>query len=340
MSIQDAIKTITAGKSLSLCQASDAFTDIMEGQATDAQIAAFIVGLRMKGETVEEITGAASVMREKAVPIQPREGDNLVDTCGTGGDGSNTFNISTATAIVAAGAGAKVAKHGNRSVSSRSGSADVLEALGVNVNLSADQISRCIEETGIGFLFAPMLHKAMKYATAPRKEIGVRTVFNVLGPLTNPAAAPNQLMGVFSAHLTATMAEVLRNLGTHRAFVVHGLDPIDEISLCNRTRISEIKDGKIETYTVEPEMYGLKRVDPQAVSGGDPQMNAAIIREILEGKKGAARDIVLLNAAFALCAASIVQNPEEGIKAAGEAIDSGAAQNKLRELVDFTCSFK
>ncbi|MFP4241196.1 MAG: anthranilate phosphoribosyltransferase [Chitinispirillaceae bacterium] len=336
MTIQDAIKMVIAGKNLTISEASSAFTAIMEGQASDSQIAAFIVGLRMKGETVEEITGAASVMRDKAVPIKPREGENLIDTCGTGGDGANTFNISTATAIVAAGAGAKVAKHGNRSVSSRSGSADVLEALGVNVNLSADQIGHCIEETGIGFLFAPMLHKAMKYATAPRKEIGIRTVFNVLGPLTNPAAAPNQLMGVFAAHLTEIMAEVLKNLGTRKAFVVHGLDSIDEVSLCNATQISEIRNGQIHTYTVEPEMYGLKKVDPKEITGGEPKKNAEIINDLLGGKKGPGRDIVLLNAAFALCAASIAEDPAEGIKMAREAVDSGAAKSKLKQLVEFT----
>ncbi len=336
MTIQEAIRTVVAGNSLSLTEASDAFTAIMEGLATDSQIAAFIVALRMKGETVEEITGAASVMREKAVPIHSAMHDNLIDTCGTGGDGSNTFNISTATAIVAAAAGARVAKHGNRSVSSRSGSADVLEALGVNVNLTPEQITECIDKVGIGFLFAPILHKAMKHAMTARKEIGVRTVFNVLGPLTNPASAPNQLLGVFAPHLTDVMARVLKNLGTRRAFVVHGHDPIDEISLCSTTRVSEIHDGEIKTYVIEPEQYGFSKADSQSIAGADPTFNASLIRSIFSGKKGPARDIVTLNTAFALCAASIVRNPEEGIKLANEVIDTGAAKRKLEELVEFT----
>ncbi|MDR0305535.1 MAG: anthranilate phosphoribosyltransferase [Chitinispirillales bacterium] len=333
MDIQTAIKTVTAGKSLSIEEASRVFTDIMEGAATDAQIAGFIVGLRMKGETAEEITGAASVMRDKAARIDHPACRNLIDTCGTGGDGSNTFNISTAVALVAAGAGAKVAKHGNRSVSSRSGSADVLEALGVNINLSASQISVCLREVGIGFLFAPALHNAMKYAASARKQIGIRTIFNILGPLTNPARTTNQLLGVFSPDLTDTMAQALLNMGSLRAFVVHGFDPIDEISICGTTQISEIKEGKILTYKIEPEEFGLKKALPEMIAGHDSVFNASIIKGILEGKKGVPRDVVVLNAAFALCAASIAKDPHEGVVIAQKSIDSGAAMDKLRELI-------
>lgn len=336
MDIQNAIKTVTAGKNLSTAEASDVFTSIMEGLATDAQIAAFIVGLRMKGETAEEITGAASVMRDKAAQIRHTSHNNLIDTCGTGGDGSNSFNISTAAALVAAGAGAKVAKHGNRSVSSRSGSADVLEALGVNINLNASQISVCLQSLGIGFLFAPTLHSAMRYAAAARKQIGIRTIFNILGPLTNPARTTNQLLGVFSPNLTATMAQVLSNMGSQRAFVVHGFDPIDEISICGTTQISEIKEGGILTYKIEPEDFGFKKALPEEIAGRDSAHNASIIMDILNNKKGAARDVVVLNAAFALCAANVTNTPLDGIAAANISIESGAALEKLQKLIKLT----
>jgi len=339
MDIQSAIKAVTAGKSLSITEASNVFTSIMEGAATDAQIAAFIVGLRMKGESADEITGAAGVMRDKAARIVCDSHHNLIDTCGTGGDGSNSFNISTAAAFVAAGAGARVAKHGNRSVSSRSGSADVLEALGVNINLNAAQISGCLNSLGIGFLFAPALHSAMRHAAPARKQIGIRTVFNILGPLTNPARTANQLLGVFSPNLTETMAQVLRNMGSKRAFVVHGFDPIDEISVCAATQISEIKEGGITTYKIEPEDFGLKKAKPQEIAGGDSAFNASIIIDILNNKKGAARDVVVLNAAFALCAADIVQSPQDGIAAAQNSIESGAALGKLQALIEFTSKF-
>jgi len=332
MDIQNAIRQITAGKSLTVTESSDVFAAIMDGLATDAQIAAFIVALRMKGETPDEITGAAYVMRDKATRIYSSTRQNLIDTCGTGGDGSNSFNISTAAAIVAAGAGAKVAKHGNRSVSSRSGSADVLESLGVNINLNAEQISVCLKDLGIGFLFAPTLHAAMKYAASARKQIGIRTIFNILGPLTNPARTTSQLLGVFTPNLTETMAQVLINMGSSKGFVVHGLDPIDEISICGPTRISEIKGSEIVTYDIYPEDYGLKKAKPEAIVGKDPEYNATIIRNILEGKKGVQRDVVVLNAAFALCAAAVVENPKDGIEAAEKAIDSGAAADKLEKL--------
>ncbi|MCL2241920.1 MAG: anthranilate phosphoribosyltransferase [Chitinispirillia bacterium] len=336
MDIQNAIRHITAGKSLTVTESSDVFAAIMEGEATDAQIAGFIVALRMKGETTDEITGAAYVMRDKASRIYSNTRQNLIDTCGTGGDGSNSFNISTAAALVAAGAGAKVAKHGNRSVSSSSGSADVLEFLGVNINLSAEQISVCLQELGIGFLFAPALHSAMKYAAAARKQIGIRTIFNILGPLTNPARTTSQLLGVFTPNLTETMAQVLINMGSSKGFVVHGLDPIDEISICGRTRISEIKGSEISTYEITPDDLGFKKAKPEEILGRDPAYNAEIIKDILEGKKGVPRDVVVLNAAFALCAASVADNPKDGVAAAEKSIDSGAAMDKLVKLKEMS----
>ena len=336
MNIQEAIKAAVAGTNLSTQQATEVFTDIMSGNATDAQIAAFIVALRMKGETAEEITGAATVMRDKATHVLPESKSNLVDTCGTGGDGSNTFNISTATAFVAAGAGAMVAKHGNRSVSSKSGSADVLESLGVNIAVPPETMKECLDTIGIAFLFAPALHKAMKFAIGPRKEIAIRTIFNVLGPLTNPALAPNQLLGVFSENLTETMAAVLNNMGTARAFVVHGADGLDEISLSEPTRITEVRDKEIKTYTISPEDFGLGRSPLSAVGGGTPDRNAAIIRNVLAGEKGPCRDIVLLNAAFAITASGIAKDPKEGLALAARSIDSGEARGKLERLAAAT----
>ncbi len=338
MTIQEAIKKVTSGNSLSIEESVRVFSDIMSGSATNAQIAAFIVSLRMKGESVEEITGAASVMREKATLVQPQHKDCVIDTCGTGGDSLNTFNISTAAAFVAAGAGATVAKHGNRSVSSKCGSADVLESLGVNISISPEKIRDCLDNVGIGFLFAVSLHKAMKYAITPRKEIGIRTIFNILGPLTNPAMATSQLMGVFSPSLTETMALVLRNMGSSSAFVVHGLDSLDEISLSAPTQVSELKDGSVKTYTIQPEDFGLKRTPLSEIKGGDPSDNAIIIRELLNGKHGPQRDIVVLNTAFALAAAGLVSEPKEGIDLACKSIDSGDALRKLEELVSFTNS--
>jgi anthranilate phosphoribosyltransferase len=338
MTIQEAIKKVIAGNSLSIEEATRVFSDIMSGSATDAQIAALIVSLRMKGESVEEITGAASVMREKATLIRPQRKDCVIDTCGTGGDNLNTFNISTAAAFVAAGAGATVAKHGNRSVSSRCGSADVLESLGVNISISPEKIKDCLDNVGIGFLFAVSLHKAMKYAIGPRKEIGVRTIFNILGPLTNPAMATSQLMGVFSPSLTETMAMVLRNMGSRSAFVVHGMDSLDEISLSSPTQVSELKNGTVRTYTIQPEDFGFKRTPLSEIKGGDPSENAIIIREVLNGKRGPQRDIVILNTAFALAAAGLASDPKEGIELACKSIDSGNALRKLEELVSFTNS--
>ncbi|HLV32961.1 MAG TPA: anthranilate phosphoribosyltransferase [Chitinispirillaceae bacterium] len=338
MNIQEAIRTVIAGNSLTIEESVDVFSEIMSGTATDAQISALIVGLRIKGESAEEITGAASVMRQKATHILPKNLDFVIDTCGTGGDGANTFNISTATAFVAAGAGAVVAKHGNRSVSSKCGSADVLEKLGVKLNISPESMTKCLEETGISFLFAPSLHKAMKYAINPRKEIGVRTIFNVLGPLTNPALAPSQLLGVFSPDLTETLATVLKNMKTHKAYVVYGFDSLDEISISAATRVSEVNNGEVNSYTIEPEQFGLKKASLASIEGGDAAFNSEIIKRILNGETGPTRDIVLLNSAFAIAASGISQSPDEGFTVAKESIDSGKALQKLKELVEFTNS--
>ncbi|HEX3019004.1 MAG TPA: anthranilate phosphoribosyltransferase [Chitinispirillaceae bacterium] len=336
MTIQEAIKKVIAGNNLTIEESIDVFSAIMSGTTTDAQISALIIALRMKGESVEEITGAASVMREKATHVLPQNKDCVIDTCGTGGDGLNTFNISTATAFVAAAAGATVAKHGNRSVSSKCGSADVLESLGVNISISPERMRECLDNVGIGFLFAVSLHNAMKYAIGPRKEIAVRTIFNILGPLTNPAMASSQLMGVFSPALTETMAMVLKNMGTRCAFVVHGLDALDEISLSAPTQISELKNGTVKTYTIQPEDFGLQRTSLSAIRGGDPSENAQIIKDVLNGKTGPQRDIVLLNTAFALTACSLAKDPHEGLTIAAKSIDSGSALKKLEELVKFT----
>ncbi|NLG18637.1 MAG: anthranilate phosphoribosyltransferase [Fibrobacter sp.] len=338
MNIQDAIKTVVAGTSLSIEQSTEVFSEIMSGNTTDAQIAAFIVALRMKGESPEEITGAATVMRRKATCIMPQNSEFLIDTCGTGGDGANTFNISTASALVAAGAGARVAKHGNRSVSSKCGSADVLEALGVNISISVEKMKECLDTIGICFLFAPSLHKAMKHAIGPRKEVGIRTIFNVLGPLTNPSLAPSQLMGVFSPGLTDTMAAVLNNMGSKKAYIVNGMDSLDEISISAETKVTELNNGKIRSYTIKPEDFGIKRAPVEEITGGDPLKNAEIIRSILAGEKGPRKDIVVLNAAFALAASGIAGSPQEGILIAERSIDSGAAGEKLNELVRMTNS--
>ncbi|MFW6254443.1 MAG: anthranilate phosphoribosyltransferase [Chitinivibrionales bacterium] len=334
--IREAIREVITGKDLSLEMTRIVFDEIMSGKATAAQIAALIVGLRLKGESIDEITGAAQIMRDKATRIIPKDSSALVDTCGTGGDSSGTFNISTAAAFVAAGAGATVAKHGNRSVSSKSGSADVLEALGVNITVSPDTMQQCLDSIGIAFLFAPAMHGAMKHAIGPRKEIGVRTIFNILGPLTNPAGATNQLLGVFSPTLTEPLSHVLSNLGSSRAYVVHGMNSIDEVSLASETRISELNGNTVRTYTVIPEDFGLVRAPTESVLGGDAEENAGIIRKILSGKKGPYRDIVVFNAAFAIVAAGLAEDPAEGIRLAQQSIDSGAAENKLTLLIDQT----
>jgi anthranilate phosphoribosyltransferase len=336
MAIQDAIRQVASGKNLSVSESTGAFNDIMTGNATDAQIAAFIVALRMKGETPEEITGAATVMREKATRVVPAHPDHVIDTCGTGGDGAHTFNISTAAAFVAAGAGAVVAKHGNRSVSSKCGSADVLEALGVNIGIDAGRMKQCLDEVGICFLFALSLHKAMKYAIGPRKEIGIRTIFNILGPLTNPSLASAQLLGVFSRELTATMAIVLKNMGSTRAYVVHGMDGLDEITITDETVIAELSGGAVRSYTIKPEDFGIARAPLSALTGGNAAENAAIIRDILSGASGPRRDIVVLNAGFALAASGIAPDPRAGIALAQKSIDSGKAAERLEKLITMT----
>ncbi|MBN2188275.1 MAG: anthranilate phosphoribosyltransferase [Chitinispirillaceae bacterium] len=336
MNIPEAIGAVVAGKNLTVAQAVDVFTCIMSGTATDAQIASLITALRMKGETPEEITGAASVMREKATHVLPEDLEHCVDTCGTGGDSANTFNVSTAAAFIAAGAGAVVAKHGNRAVSSRCGSADVLEALGVKIDLSPEKMKACLDTVGIAFLFAPALHKAMKFAIGPRKEIGVRTIFNILGPLTNPALARHQLLGVFSEKFTLTMAAALNNMGTKRAFVVHGMDGLDEISISGPTGVAEVRDGAVKSYSITPEEFGIQRAPLSAIAGGTPQENAARIRAVLSGEKGPCRDIAVLNAAFALAAAGMAKNPKEGITLAEKSIDTGSAKAKLDRLVEFS----
>ncbi|WP_418789953.1 anthranilate phosphoribosyltransferase [Phosphitispora sp. TUW77] len=336
--LKNAINRVVTGQDMSEEEAVALMDEIMSGKATDAQIAALITALRIKGETVAEITGFARVMRKMATPIKTGH-SMLIDTCGTGGDGCNTFNISTTVAFVAAGAGIPVAKHGNRSVSSRSGSADVLEALGVNINLAPEQAGACIDKVGIGFLFAPALHGAMKYAIGPRREIGIRTVFNILGPLTNPAGAQVQILGVYDPLLTDVMAGVLANLGTKRAFVVHGTGGLDEISTIGPSRISEVQRGTVETYDLDPAGYGIKYASLEDLKGGTAEENAAITLEVLSGVTGPRRDIVLLNSAVALFAADTVPSIKEGIDQSAAIIDSGAAMRKLDELKELSNSF-
>ncbi len=309
--------------------------EIFSGNTTDAQVGALMGALATKGETYAELAGAARAMRRKAIRIETAAKD-VIDTCGTGGDAAGTFNISTVTAFVAAGCGAVVAKHGNRSISSQCGSADLLEAMGVNLDLDPEIVEEAIDEIGIGFLFAPRYHGAMKYAANARKEIGLRSIFNMLGPLTNPAAANRQLLGVFAPELTEMFAMALQRLGAKRAFVVHGHDGLDEISVCAPTRVCELKDGQITTYDISPETFFGRLADPEEIRGGDPAENAAITRKILSGEKGAGRDIVLINAAAALMAAGMAENINDGIKMAESAIDTGAAMDKLEALIEFT----
>ncbi|MFZ7112538.1 MAG: anthranilate phosphoribosyltransferase [Desulfatiglandales bacterium] len=347
--IRSFISRVVKGDDLTQDEMEKAMTTIMEGGATPAQIGALITGLRMKGETIEEITGAAKAMRAKATRLFLNnhmvnldrdeinvEDETILDTCGTGGDGTSTFNVSTATAFVAAGAGIKVAKHGNRAVSSLCGSADVLECLGVVLNISPADVERCIREIGIGFLYAPLFHGAMKYAAGPRREIGIRTIFNLLGPLTNPAGASAQVLGVYAQELTDKIAGVLKRLGTREAFVVCGKGTFDEISICGPTRISHLKGGAIETFEMTPEDYGLSRVKPEAIKGGDAEENAVIVRRILKGEKGPKRDMVLLNAAAAFMASGLDTDLASGMERGADVIDSGAAMEKLDALIAVT----
>jgi anthranilate phosphoribosyltransferase len=333
-------------QSLSRAEARDVMAEVLSGGCSDAQIAALLVALHMKGETVEEIVGFAEAIRAAAEPLDVRrnstldvsgtERDALVDTCGTGGDASGTFNISTATALVVAGTGVRVAKHGNRSVTSRCGSADVMEALGVNINLPPTRLASCLEQVGIAFLFAPAMHAAMKYVQPARRELRLRTVFNLLGPLTNPARASAQVVGVYSAELVEKLAEALSILGLHRALVVHGHDGLDEITITASTRIAEVREGVVRTYEVTPEEFGFKRASMGDISGGDASENARIVHEILKGQQSPRREIVLLNAAAALVAASRANHLGEAIPLAVQSIDSGAARAKLEALVRFT----
>ncbi len=334
--IKEAISIIIQNISLSESEMAECMAEIMEGRATDAQIGAFLTALRIKGETIEEITAAARIMREKATKINAPEG--VIDTCGTGGDMSGTFNISTTTAIVVAASGVPVAKHGNRSVSSQSGSADVLEALGVNIELPPEKVEKCLFETNFGFLFAPLFHPAMKFAIGPRREIGIRTIFNILGPLTNPANAKRQILGVFADRLTEPLASVLGNLGAVDAMVVHGEDGLDEITVCDGTRVSRYKDGKVETYYITPEDFGFQRADCNDLAGGSKKENAEITISILNGEKGPKRDIVLMNSAAAIVVAGLAQDFKTAREIAEESIDSKKALQKLEEIKKVTNS--
>ena len=335
---KDILNQLLNRQDLSHEQMLNVMRQVMGGELTPAQIAAFLIALRAKGETVDEITAAATVMRELSTKVAVQNTANLVDTCGTGGDGIQTFNVSTVSAFVAAAAGAKVAKHGGRSVSSTCGSADVLEALGVNVNQTPEQVAKSVDEISIGFMFAPNHHSAMKYAAPVRKELGVRTLFNLLGPLTNPASAKKQVMGVFDKSLTGKLAQVLQKLGSEHVLVVHGADGMDEISFTGDTFVAELKDGKISEYTLNPAQFGLKIHALKSIRVENAQQSKAMILDVLDGKSGAgaqsaARDIVLLNAGAAIYAAGLQANIHAGIEQAAKMIDSGAAATKLQQLI-------
>jgi anthranilate phosphoribosyltransferase len=333
--IQQALAQLLDGHALSREQSRAVMNQIMDGEATPAQIGAFLVALRLKGETAEEIAGCAEGMRDHVVPVRPAS-DDLVDTAGTGGDGGGTFNISTAAALVAAAAGAHVAKHGNRSISSRTGSADVLEALGFHLDLPADRIAQSIDELGFGFMFAPTHHPAMRHAAPVRRELAARTVFNVLGPLTNPAGARAQVVGVYSAALAPTIATVLAQLGTRRAFVVHGAFGVDELSPAGRNLVCEVVDGTVRERELDPVDLGIPRCDPDELRGGDRDENADAIRRVFDGEEGGRRSAVLLNAAGAIVAGGHAADLREGVELAREAIDSGAAARRLDELASFS----
>lgn len=338
MDMPAAIRAVVERRNLNASEMGAVMRLIMTGQATPAQIGGFLIGLRMKGETVEEIAAAAQVMRELVTRVAV-SGPHLVDTCGTGGDGVSTFNISTAAAFVVAAAGGRVAKHGNRSVSSKSGSADVLEAAGVNLDLGPEQVGQCVNEVGVGFMFAPKHHAAMKHAIGPRREMAVRTIFNLLGPLTNPAGAPNQVLGVFADQWVEPLAEVLQRLGSEHVLVVHAEDGMDEISIGAATRVAELKDGRVRVYRVQPEDFGLKRADVKQLGVSNPAESFAMVQQVLENKLGAARDIVALNAGAAIYAAGLAPDLAAGIKTASAVIASGAAKAKLAALVALSKKF-
>ena len=338
MDMPAAIRAVVERRNLNASEMGAVMRLIMTGQATPAQIGGFLIGLRMKGETVEEIAAAAQVMRELVTRVAV-SGPHLVDTCGTGGDGVSTFNISTAAAFVVAAAGGRVAKHGNRSVSSKSGSADVLEAAGVNLDLGPEQVGQCVNEVGVGFMFAPKHHAAMKHAIGPLREMAVRTIFNLLGPLTNPAGAPNQVLGVFADQWVEPLAEVLQRLGSEHVLVVHAEDGMDEISIGAATRVAELKDGRVRVYRVQPEDFGLKRADVKQLGVSNPAESFARVQQVLENKLGAARDIVALNAGAAIYAAGLAPDLAAGIKTASAVIASGAAKAKLAALVALSKKF-
>ncbi len=333
--MQQAIQQVIGLQHLSRAEAREVMELIMEGEATPTQIGALLTALRMKGETTDEITGFAETMRAKSNRVQTEQSD-LLDTCGTGGDGSDTFNISTTAAIVAAAGGIRVAKHGNRAMSSKSGSADVLEALGVNIQLNQEQAGECLDRVGICFMFAQLFHQSMKHVAGPRRELGIRTIFNLLGPLTNPAGADRQVLGVFDRSKTETIAQVLQALGVKRALVVASLDGLDEISISDATKVTELRNDEIHTFEITPEELGLKRYPISEAVGGDAAVNASIIRGVLEGKQGACRDIVLANAGACFYVTGRAESLVEGVKLAAETIDSGKALNKLNQLVQCT----
>ncbi len=333
--MNETLTKVVDGHPVSRDEAQAAMAAIMGGECTPAQIGAFLVALRMRGETVEQISGFAEAMRDNCVRIKTSHMD-LVDTCGTGGDALDTFNISTAAALVTAAAGVPVAKHGNRSVSSRCGSADVLMELGVRIDLEPEEVEQCLDELGIGFLFAPSLHPAMKHAIGPRRELGLRTVFNILGPLTNPAGAQRQLLGVFSPDLTEVMANTLADLGSTHAMIVHGLDGLDELSTLGPTRVSELRDGEVRTYEVTPEQFGLPRISAGELEGGEPAWSAEVLLASISGRDGAPRDIAVLNAGAAIYVGGRADSIEEGMGHAREVIDSGAARETLDALRDMS----
>ena len=335
--LKEALAKLSNKQNLTKDESYAAMNQIMSGESTDAQLAAFLMGLRLKGETVEEIAGCATVMREKAVRIHSKH-PAIIDTCGTGGDASGTFNISTAAAIIASAAGAVVAKHGNRAVSSRCGSADVLKALGVNIDVTPEKAAQTLDEIGITFLFAPMMHGAMKFAANVRKELGVRTIFNILGPLTNPAGAQRQLLGVFSPALTVTLAGVLNDLGSHHALVVHGEGGFDELSTVGWTKVSELRNGTVNSFEIHVQEMGLKPATAESLRGGDIEQNVSILRDVLAGKQSAARDIALLNAGAALFVSGKADSIKAGVGLARESVDSGAAASKLKVWIEATNS--
>ncbi len=332
MDMPSAIRAVTERRDLSREEMQSVMNTIMTGEATPAQIGGFLIGLRMKGETIDEITAAAQVMRELATKVDI-SGEHVVDIVGTGGDGSSTFNISTASCFVVAAAGGKVAKHGNRSVSSKSGSADLLEAAGVNLDINPEQVAKCVNEVGVGFMFAPKHHGAMKHAIGPRKEMAARTIFNILGPLTNPAGAPNQLLGVFSKELVEPLAHVLANLGSNHVLVVHSEDGMDEISIGAPTFVAELKDGVVTSYTIQPEDFGLERADLASLKVEDASQSLTVVKSVLANEPGPARDIVVLNAGASLYVAGLADSLSVGVEKAAEVLASGAAQTKLDELV-------